>query len=87
MSKRGRNRAKLEDSLKHLATRPEHAAIVEICRTLADEVDGMAAFDDKRVREYRLNLQVLMEATDGSGDEVDSFMDGLRASVGDSADA
>ena len=67
---------------------PEHAALVQLCRGLADVVDAQGSFDDKAWREYRQSLKMLMEATvRGSSDGFDKFLASLRAPVPDGADA
>jgi len=68
--KHGPNRQGLERSLEALAVGPQHDALVEAARALADVVDTTGEFDDKMWREYRLVLALLMEATadDGADD-------------------
>lgn len=81
-------RMALERSLTAMATGPEHAALVELCRSLADTVDAAGYFDDKLWREYRMALRSLMErATGGSADDFDAEFDALRTSVGDPAES
>ena len=83
----GLNRDALEGALEALATGPEHDAIVQVCRTLADVVDAAAdsgKFNHNASREYRLALETLMEATAHSGsDAFLGWLDQMRAPVGD----
>ena len=79
----GANRAALETAVGQMATGPHHAALVELCRTLADTIDSADEFDDKAFREYRMALAKLMEAAGGGVDELDLEVSELRASVRD----
>lgn len=80
------HRASLERTVAAIVTGPEHSAMVELCRSLADSVDAAVAFDDKLWREYRMALRALMDRTSGgSSDDFDAEFDALRTSVGDSA--
>ena len=82
------NRAALETQVEAMATGPEHRALIQSCRTLADHVDSLDYFDDKAWREYRLALDALMEAVDDGGpDPYDNFIEGLRSKVRDTEDA
>ena len=81
------NRNALDQALEALAVGPEHAALVELCRSLADVVDSQGEFDDRAWREYRQSLKVLMEATArGGSDGFDKFLASLRTPVSDGAD-
>lgn len=82
----GANRAALERQVEAMATGPEHAALVEGLRSLADVVDH--GFDEKAWREYRLMLTELREACAGDDtDALQGLFDKLRAPVSDSEDA
>ena len=79
----GSNRTALETAVGQMATGPHHAALIELCRTLADTIDRADEFDDKAFREYRMALGKLMEAAGGGVDELDLEVSELRASVRD----
>lgn len=80
------HRAALERTVAAMVTGPEHSAMVELCRSLADAVDSAAGFDDKLWREYRMALRALMDrASGGSSDDFDAEFDALRTAVGDPA--
>lgn len=75
----GRNRAAVEASVPHLATGPEHAALVESVRSLADAVD-VEPLNDRLWRQYQQALDSLMEATaDGGSDDFAKRIAELRA--------
>jgi len=78
----GPNRQALEVAIRALATGPEHAAEVQACRHLADQVDEVLArggFDEKAWREYRLALKSLREAVaDGDSDPIQEAIERLR---------
>lgn len=87
----GRNRAALESSIQHLATGPQHEALIEHCRSLADLMDlsqrsicpecERFAYDDKVIREYRLALGVLYRATGGDdGDPTPGWLEEIQQS-------
>lgn len=79
----GDNRSALESALEALAIQPHHAPIVALCRDLASWVDD-PRFNDKAVREYRLALGLLMEATAGGDtDDFGKWIEELRSPVGD----
>ena len=79
----GLNRDALEGSLEALAIGPEHGALVEACRSLADVVDG-PKLNVNAWREYRLSLDTLLKATAHSGsDAFQNWLDQMRAPVGD----
>lgn len=87
--RKGVVRLALERSVRSLAVGAEHAVLVESCRRLADEVDGMVVFDDRVFREFRLAVGVLMEATaDGGSDAFEAALAELRSrsAVGDVED-
>lgn len=89
------NRPALERSLQALAdmVKPEHAALVEVARSLAQAVD--AAPDNASLwREYRAALASLFDVLSDAGpsDEMASFLESIRTpavrpQVGDAADA
>lgn len=83
----GPQRAALEAAVAALVTGPQHAALIESCRAIADFIDGCPVFDDKAWREYRLALKALYDHATGGGDEddFDREFDELRTTVGDAA--
>jgi hypothetical protein len=77
----GRNRAAVEASLPHLATGPEHSALIEVVRSLADVIDSDLA-NDRLWRQYQQAVDKLMEATGGgSSDDFAERMAQLRAPI------
>lgn len=77
----GRNRSAVEASVPHLATGPEHVALVELVRSLADAVD-IEPLNDRLWRQYQQALDSLMEATaDGGSDDFAKRVAELRAPI------
>lgn len=58
----GVHRSALEEQIKALNPRPRIAALVAVCRTMADKVDWSSEWDEKAWREYRLSLAALLGA-------------------------
>ena len=88
MQEPGRQREALDRQVEAMATGPEHSALIEACRQLADTVDRADGFDDKLWREYRLALTLLQGGLvdDGSGDDLGAILDELRAKVDNTED-
>lgn len=86
--KRGGHRVAVDQMVEALATGPQHAALVEACRSLADAVDAVTEFDDRLWREYRFTLRALLERASGGShnDDFDAEFESLRTEVGNSAD-
>lgn len=87
--KPGQHREAVDCTVAALATGPEHAALVESCRALADELDQSLEFDEHMWREYRLALKALMDRMPdgGSDDDFDAEFDALSTEVGDSSNS
>lgn len=84
----GPHRTAVDRAVEALATGPEHAALVESCRALADELDQTLEFDERLWREYRFALKALMERASGDNDgDFRSELEAMRTEVGDSSNA
>lgn len=84
VTKNNGHRAAVDKMVEALATRQEDAALVELCRGLADELDRADGFDDRLWREYRFALKALLErASGGSSDGIDDELQCLRSEMGD----
>lgn len=86
--KTGQHRTAVDRTVEALATGPEHAALVESCRALADELDRAAEFDEHMWREYRFALKALMERASGDNDgDFRSELEAMRTEMGNPSNA
>lgn len=72
--KRGYLRRGLDEQIRFMHLAADHAAAVALCRKLADRLDGRG-LNDKLLREYRLALRLLTDATAaGAGDDLEKLL-------------
>lgn len=88
MSRAPSNTRAVERTVRALGLGPEHDGLVALVRSLARQVDGVAAGDAAVWREYRQALKSLAEAGAASGgDDAAEFLVSIstprRAEVGD----